>query len=121
MPLINGWLRLNALNGSPLLLIQDGAPGHAAKATQEDLQERGVPVIWWPAYSPDLNPIKTVWDEMKDYIQDNYEEKLSQDQLRSAVYAAWNSILPEFLSELVDSMHDRCEVVVRANSMHKPY
>ena len=37
--------------------------------------------ISWPVYSPDLNPIKTVWNRMKDYVANNYPDKLSYDQL----------------------------------------
>ena len=43
-----------------LWLMQDNAPGHAAKRTREELLERGINVIFWPSYSPDLNPIETV-------------------------------------------------------------
>ena len=61
-----------------------------AKTTIEDFIKRGVRVIWWPAYSPDLNPIETVWDKMKDWIQGNYGEKLNYNQLRAAVNAVWD-------------------------------
>jgi transposase len=37
--------------------MQDGAPGHAAAETMQELHERGIYPIFWPAYSPDLNPI----------------------------------------------------------------
>jgi transposase len=117
VPVIHGWIRMHP----HLSLMQDGAPGHAARATIEDLHERGINVIWWPAFSPDLNPIETVWNNMKDWIQDNYPEKLSYDGLRSAVAAAWEQISSEFLSDLLDSMQARCEAVIRANGMHTEY
>jgi hypothetical protein len=58
VPLIHGWLTIR----SNLYFMQDGAPGHRAKATKQDLEERGIQKkrIFWPAYSPDLNPIETV-------------------------------------------------------------
>jgi len=62
IPVIHGWIRMYP----HLSLMQDHAPGHAAKATIEDLHERGIHVIRWPAFSPDLNPIETVWNKMKD-------------------------------------------------------
>jgi transposase len=52
--------------------MEDSAPGHAAASTQEELYERGIYPIFWPAYSPDLNPIETFLDKMKDYIGSCY-------------------------------------------------
>lgn len=86
--------------------MQDGAPGHSATSTLQELQERGIRPIFWPAFSPDLNPIETVWNKMKDWIQENYPAKLNHNQLRG---------------ELIDSMPARCEAVIRANGMHTLY
>ena len=81
IPLIHGWLRLYP----GLTLMQDGALGHRAGATFKELRSRGIYRIEWPPFSPDLNPIERVWHIMKDYLQDNYPEYMSYDQLRIAV------------------------------------
>jgi transposase len=46
--------------------MQDSTPGYAAADIREELHERGIYPIFWPTYSPDLNPIKMVWNRMKD-------------------------------------------------------
>ena len=69
---------------SDLVLMQDNASEHAAASTIQDLNERNVLSIFWPAYSSDLNSIETLWCIMKDYIQRHFEEKLSYDQLQQA-------------------------------------
>jgi ketohexokinase/beta-glucosidase len=78
--------------GIYLKLMQDGAPGHAASDTREDLRQRGIIVIFRPSFSPDLNPIERVWHIMKNYLQDNYPEVMSYDQLQAAVKDAWDKV-----------------------------
>ena len=102
--------------------MQDNAPGHAAAATREDLLERGVIPIFWPPFSPDLNPIETVWKWMKEWIQHTYGDKrLSYDKLRKAVKEAWDAITEEQLRELIAGMKERCQAVIDANGGHIPY
>ena len=42
------------------LFMQDNAPCHKADCILEFLAENGVPVMVWPAQSPDLNPIENL-------------------------------------------------------------
>ncbi|KAF1935382.1 hypothetical protein EJ02DRAFT_299081, partial [Clathrospora elynae] len=59
--LVHRWLCLHP----SLNFIQNGAP---TAYNIEELQERDVVPIFWPAFSPNLNPIEAVWNRMKDYI-----------------------------------------------------
>jgi len=103
VPSIHRYLELCHRNGVSLKLMQDGAPGHAAGDTRTELRERGIEVIHWPAFSPDLNPIEPVWYIMKNYLQDNFPENMSYDRLREAVKEAWTNVWPHEFRELVES------------------
>ncbi|VDB88364.1 Bgt-50539 [Blumeria graminis f. sp. tritici] len=52
-----------------LSVMQDNAPAHTAAMMMEDMSQRLIQPIFWPAKSPDLDPIEAVWNKMKDYIQ----------------------------------------------------
>ncbi|VDB90371.1 Bgt-51181 [Blumeria graminis f. sp. tritici] len=49
-------------------VTQDNAPAHAAARAAEDVSQRLIQLIFWPANSPDLNPIEAIWDRKKDNI-----------------------------------------------------
>ena len=106
---------------SGLSLMQDGASSHTAAATLEEFAERGIRVIFWPPYSPDLNPIKMLWDDMKNWIQNNYGERMTYPRLRQAVTEAWESIEQRRLDDLIDEMPARCQAVIDAQGMHTKY
>ena len=123
VPVIHGWVQLCKVErGEDLILMQDGALGHAATETKEDLRERGIIVMDWPPFSPDLNPIESCWNWMKDWIEDRYglEEKPSYDKLRQYVKEAWEVLPEDYLKDLLASMQ-RCKAVITANGMHTKY
>jgi transposase len=102
-----------------LILMQDNAKGHAAKATLQYMRECNLIPIYWPANSPDLNPIESLSDKMKDYIEEKYPEiHRSYPRLKAAVCEAWNSITEEDIQDLIKSMHNRCQAVIDADGWH---
>jgi len=78
--------------------------------------------MFWPAYSPDLSPIETLWDIMKDYIENHYPEvHRSYKRLSSAVQEAWDSITHDTIRELNKGMADRCIAVILADGGYTKY
>jgi transposase len=107
VPIVDGWFRLMAVEGH--IFMQDNARPHAAKATREELEERGIPCLQWPPFSPDLKPIENVWNWMKDYIERHFPSKMTYDKLRLAIREAWEAVEERYLDELLDTMPQRCE------------
>jgi transposase len=48
-----------------LTFQQDDASTHTAKLTRSTLSYNGIDPMPWPADSPDLNPIETIWHRIK--------------------------------------------------------
>ena len=56
VPLIDGLVSMRPW----LSVMQDNASSHTAASTIEDMSQRLIQPIFWPANSPDLNPIEAV-------------------------------------------------------------
>ncbi len=120
IPVVHGWIQLCEREGKHDTFMQDNAPGHAAATMLAGLEERGIRVVRWPPFSPDLNLIETVWSWMKDYIAKYYGhvEKPSYNVLRSWVKEAWEAVPEEWLQELLAGMSQRFRKVYLADGGH---
>ncbi|ROL41090.1 Transposable element Tcb1 transposase [Anabarilius grahami] len=51
-----------------LMLQHDNARPHVARICTQFLEAENIPVLAWPAYSPDMSPIERVWDALDQRI-----------------------------------------------------
>ena len=93
------------------MFLQDNAPVHKSKFTMEFFQKNGVDVIDFPPNSPDLNPIKKVWNDLKDLLEEKNPK--SNEELRKAIKKSWREIslrkigaqighLPQILKKVIE-------------------
>ena len=104
--------------------MQDNALGHAVKETKELLVSLVVITIKWPPFSPDLNPIETLWKHMKEYLQLHYGECKfkSYNEQKERITEAWNIIVtPGLLKELIESMPACMQAVIDAKGKFTKY
>lgn len=78
-----------------------------ARITRQWFRERGIHTFKWPANSPDLNPIESIWCQMKDVIPKRYPEYLPQRLLEQAVLDVWNAISEHSLRAQLETMPRR--------------
>ncbi len=52
-----------------LMLQHDDARPHVARICTQFLEAENIPVLEWPAYSPDMSPIECVWDALDRHIR----------------------------------------------------
>nr|CCA23471.1 GJ22539 putative [Albugo laibachii Nc14] len=99
----------------------DNAAPHAARHTKTWLLDQGFDVMTWPACSPDLNPIESVWGYMSRHVYANERQLHLIQELKNAIQQVWDQIPASYLLALVTSMPKRVQILKEANGKHIPY
>jgi hypothetical protein len=101
---------LNLRRFRSLLIDNDGR--HHNREVKAFLEENGLSRIGFqPANSPDLNPVENVFGMMKQFVQERSPS--TEEELRGAIIAAWETITPEKLRNLFDSMPRRSQQIIQ--------
>lgn len=95
------------LMGPEFIFQQDNASIHTSRVTMDFLRERNIPVMDWPACSPDLNPIENLWGWLVRRVYMNGQQFSSVEELRSAIRVALDEIPKTYMETLVLSMKTR--------------
>ncbi len=75
-----------------LMLQHDNAWPHVAWICTQFLEAENIPVLAWPAYSPDMSPIEHVWDALDRRIRRHVPVPANIQQLHTAIEEEWTNI-----------------------------
>jgi transposase len=102
-----------------IIFQQDNDPKHTCDMVVKWFEEKGITVLNWPSYSPDLNPIENLWAILKSSIADR--NPTNEAELFALVNKAWDEIPNETLKNLVKSMPRRCQAVIDSKGYPTKY
>jgi transposase len=107
--------------GENFLFMQDNAKPHVARNTRAYLEEVGIPILPWPARSPDLNPIEHICDSLGRRVRRRINPPLNLGALREAIVEEWNNIPQIEVANLIRSMPRRLEEVIHRRGGNTSY
>lgn len=98
---------------------QDNDPKHTSKLAKAYLESQGLTeergrYLFWPAQSPDLNPIEHLWEHLKRELMKYPTHAKSAHENWERTSEVWGKISPEVCQNLIRSMPDRIQAVIRA-------
>jgi transposase len=133
-PLVTITHRLNAKKYTSLLkeglipvyddgdiFLQDRASCHRAKFTVKWLKKKRIEMILNPAKSPDLNPIENAWSWMAHSVYSDRDAYQNVDELKAAIYQAWEKMPQEYIDRLIDSLPTRMRECIERKGEYTDY
>ena len=92
-----------------LIFQQDNASCHKSKESLEAIEVLfGDNKIWWPANSPDLSPIETVWAILKRELSKTKNSNLNE--LREHVLDIWSKFPVELCKKIVGEFDSKIKI-----------
>jgi len=105
---------------APVVFQHDNARPHTARITRARLAAANVNTMQWPAKSPDMNPIKHIWDALGRNVRRNHNPQ-NIHELTNALIAEWNNLPNNLVQHYVNSMRRRVDALLRDRGGHNRY
>jgi transposase len=100
-------------------LLHDNDKKFTSGRVKEFLHSKGVSLIDFPPYSPDLNPMENLWATLQRAVEKHQCE--TEDELQDCIADEWENLDQQALLTLADSMPARCQAVIAARGWHTKY
>lgn len=106
---------------------QDNSPVHKAGKIIDLFESRGVRILDWPAYSPDINPIENLWAILKDRVEKESnlwlakKKKFSNNDFQDIIRQEWEGISEDLFLTLANSMKNRVSKVIERDGKKIDY
>ena len=94
---------------------QDNTPPNTARITKQGLANNDFPVLDWPPYSPDLNPIEHVWEHLKQKLYTSMPS--TPQEVMNTFLSLWNELRTQYAESLVFPIYNRMDNIIQTNGL----
>lgn len=109
IPFMDRWPHLE------LVFQQDNASVHVSTSTRQWFASKNLPLLEWPAKSPDLSPIENVWSMLARAVYANGRQFNTIIDLKKAIIEEWERLDQNKIRELIGTMNKRLIEVIAKN------
>ena len=104
-----------------IILQQDGAPSHTAKATKKWLAKHNIDLFPHLPNLLDLNPIKPLWHDLKTLIHASPHLPTTVPKLIQAVRDAWEKLPISDFDKHIKTMPNHVQAILAAKGGHTQF
>lgn len=108
--------KMRLIDDKPWLLQEDGDPSHGMRKeglAQEFKIAHNIKNLKHPAQSPDLNPIESIWNIIKQRLRRRIFD--SEEEMKQGIQEEWDKITLEEIRHRIADMPRRCAELMRSN------
>ena len=105
----------------PFLFQHDNSPVHKARFIKTWFVEICVEKLDWPAQSPDLNPLKHLWDELECRLRVRPNRPTSVPDLTNALVVEWKQVPATMFQHPLESTPIIVEAVIATKRRPTPF
>ena len=99
--------------------MHDNDPKHTSVLIKEWLVKQHKKILLWLSYSPDLNPLEHLWNQLGRRLKKR--QLRNRQELRNLLMEEWNKTESSVLEKLADSVATRLYECIRVKSSPTKY
>ncbi|EIW72365.1 hypothetical protein TREMEDRAFT_16891, partial [Tremella mesenterica DSM 1558] len=117
-PLLHSYvMELQSEGHTDVLIMVDGHPAHRAAITRQAEAELQLCRLRHPPYSPDLNPIESLWADLKRELDKLTRRPTTADQTFAEMQRIWDAIPMSRVNGLIAGMETRRLAIIAVNGL----
>jgi hypothetical protein len=109
------------ISGEKFTFQQDNAAVHSAKVVKSYFTANNIPLLEWPARSPDINIIENLWADLARAVYAKGRQFNNTKELKECILLEWGKINQKRIKKLYKSLPKRIISIIQKSGGSTKY
>ncbi|KAF2825723.1 hypothetical protein CC86DRAFT_294377, partial [Ophiobolus disseminans] len=115
------WVQDMKKRGLKCVLLEDGAPPHKSRITNDYLTVEKVEKMAWAGHSPDVNASEHAWPVLRRHVTKQFTPSRTAEETEAQWVKAWDALSIERINKWVEQVPEVVRRIIRSggkNNFH---